>query len=381
MPRARHLGLLAAVFLLIAAAIGIAPAGAQSPARVVASSQVAAPLPYTITGVDLHDGQEFKVGATYELIGTMYGCGFTWQSASPWCGFGVSTSSSISGPWSTPKLLFPANAPDPYNPGHTYQDTCGLNGYGCFTPRMFQRSGWGPNDGVWILWFNGPWYTANGAPNAYIGMGCDGPEGPCGASAGAPYGTTHRPNLHQCTGANGYADIVPPDGTNAPALVCPMIHNAGLAEEQLAYWGVDGTGAGQTSVAGLSGVEATGVFKDAATGTWVMTYSDPQCGYCAGTQAGYATSPNQLGPWTAPANVGIGPANGRRAFSANSCGGQVDGITTMDGVPYQKLDLWTGSKNETTAGLRFEPLTYTPRSGVAGDGQPWVPALAPFTCT
>lgn len=360
--------------------VGSVLAGA-APAQSVVTSLAA---PVTLSGIDLHDGQILKSGGTYYLYGTEYGCGFTWYATNtPWCGFGVSTATSMAGPWSTPTLLFPASAADPYNPGKTYQATCGGTGQGCFTPRMIQRSGWGANDGVWILWFNAPWYySGGGAPHAYMTMGCNGPAGPCGVSAGAPYGSTHRPNLTQCAGANGDADLTPADGTNPPVLVCPMAGTTSVAMERLTYWGADGSGSGSTNVAGLSKVEATGVFKDATSGTWVMTYSDPGCGYCAGTGAGYATASALLGPWSAPGNVGgAAPAGGRRDFSATSCGGQVDGVSVIDGQPWQKIDLWTGAPNETTAGLHFEPLSYVGPSGVTGDGGLWRPALEPLVCS
>jgi hypothetical protein len=383
MSRFRPVGLLAAVLLLLAAALGVAPATADSPLRQATSRTLTVPAGVAVTGLDLHDGQLLKVGSTYYLYGTEYGCGFTWLSAgTPWCGFGVSTAPSLSGPWSTPVRLFYPTSPDPYNPGKTYANTCGATGQGCFSPRMIQRSGWGANDGVFILWFNAPWYYSNGAPHAYIAMGCNGPAGPCGASAGAPYGSTYRPVLHQCNGANGDPGLSASPQNGALAIVCPKAGTS-LGQEQLDYWGTNGTGVGTTSIPGLGGnVEATGTFKDQATGTWVMTYSDPGCGYCAGTQAGYATAPSLLGPWTAPANVGFGqPANGRRAWSTNSCGGQVDTVSLIDGVPWQKLDLWTGQANETGAGLHFEPLTYAPATGTPGDGQLWRPALAPLACT
>jgi hypothetical protein len=382
MPRLRHLGLLAGVFLLMAAAIGLGPAQAQSPVRDVAGARLAAPAAVDVAGVDLHDGQLQKFGSTYYLYGTMYGCGFSWQQANtPWCGFGVSTAPSMTGPWSTPTLLFSASAPDPYNPGKTYQATCGASGQGCFSPRMVQRSGWGANDGVFVLWFNAPWYYSSGAPHAYMIMGCNGPTGPCGASAGAPYGTTHRPTLHQCNGANGDPGIsASSDGTSI-YLLCPMVGTTSVAVEQLSKWGSDGTGVGATNVAGLTAVEAMGMWRDPSTSTWVMTYSDIRCGYCAGTGTGYATAPSPLGPWTAPGNLGVGaPVNARRLISANSCGGQPDTVSVIDGQPWQKINLWTGQMNETAAGLHFEPLTYTPTSGSAGDGQLWHPPFADWTC-
>lgn len=340
------------------------------------------PAPVTVTGVDLHDGQITKWGSTYYWYGSMYGCGFTWyQSPTPWCGFGVSTAPALEGPWTTPRPLFPANAPDPYNPGKTYQQTCGSTGQGCFTPRMIQRTGWGANDGVFILWWNAPWYlSGGGAPHAYMAMGCNGPAGPCGATAGAPYGTTHRPQLNQCKGANGDAGLLPADGTNPPALVCPMAGNTGVGIERLTYWGADGAGQGSTSVAGLQGIEGVGGWRD-PSGTWVLTFSDPGCGYCTGSPAGYATAPSQLGPWSAPQNIGAGAnANGRRVWSAATCGGQADGVSVMDGVPWQKVNLWRGTPNETTAGQHLEALTFRPAFGSTGDGGLWRPAMAPLVC-
>jgi hypothetical protein len=87
-----------------------------------------------------------------------------------------------------------------------------------------------------------------------------------------------------------------------------------------------------------------------------------------------------MGPWTAPGNVGWGaPANGRRLISGTSCGGQPRTVSVVDGIPYQGIDLWTGQRNETTAGLVLAPLAYTPTTGTPGDGQRWIPPVS-YTC-
>ncbi|PYC73992.1 hypothetical protein C7C46_24590 [Streptomyces tateyamensis] len=355
----------------------------------------APPAPVTISGVDLHDGQIQKFGSTYYLYGTMYNCGYTWlATATQWCGFGVSTASSMNGPWSTPQLLFSATADDPYYPGHTYQAVCG-SGSGCFSPRMIQRSGWGANDGVFILWFNAPGYKNLPAPytatNGYMTMGCNGPTGPCGASAGAPYGTTHRPSLHQCDGANGDAGLSTSVEDNTLALVCPMPGTGSLSLEELSYWGTDGSGTGITHLGKLDStelgnVESTGLFKDSASHKWVLTYADKNCGFCSGTGTGYATADTLTGTWTAPANTGVyaagpdSPAHSRRQVSANSCGGKPDTVSVIDGQAWQKINLWTGSTAPAGSGLLLEPLSYQPSGNKAGDGQPWLAELAPFTC-
>jgi len=391
-PRARQRAAAAAGagLLLLAMLLGVGPSPAAVGA-VPSGAATVAPVPVTISGVDLHDGQMQRFGSTYYLYGTMYNCGYTWRQISPgtpWCGFGVSTATNMAGPWSTPTLLFSASAPDPYYAGHTYQSVCGsASGSGCFSPRMIQRSGWGANDNVYVLWFNAPAYmnaAFGSAPHGYMIMGCNGPAGPCGASAGAPYGSTHRPVLHQCNGANGDAGISASVENNALALVCPMAGETSLSIEQISQWGADGTGVGSANVAGLSHVEATGTYRD-ASGTWVMTYGDPNCGYCTGGGTGYATAPALLGPWTAPVNLAAAgaPVSGRRAISATTCGGQADTITVMDGQAWQKIDLWRGTANEAGAGLHFEPLTYNPSAGTgtAGDGALFRPPFEPWTCS
>ena len=37
---------------------------------------------------------------------------------------------------------------------------------------------------------------------------------------------------------------------------------------------------------------------------------------------------------------------------------------------------WLGQRNETSAGLLLAPLTYTPTTGAAGDGNVWRPPLS-----
>jgi hypothetical protein len=341
------------------------------------------PAPVTLTGIDLHDGHVLKLGDTYYLYGTMYGCGFSWyQSGTPWCGFGVSTASALEGPWSTPTRLFSPSDIDPWT-GTTWSIECGGTGAGCFNPRMLIRSGWGQNDGVAILWFNSPAdYTRNHA-NAYNVMGCAGPLGPCGPNAPGGHGSYNKPSLSVCSG-NGDFSLVTIPGQQ-PAIVCTMPTPGGYTfnVERLAFSGSNGDGYGSRALAGLVNVEGPGMWQDATTGTWVMTYSDPACGYCAGVPAGYATAPSPYGPWTAPGNVAAAGnvLYGRRDFSPSSCGGQPRTISVLDGVPWQVIDLWRGTPNEASAGLHFEPLTYRPATGTAGDGGLWRPAIAPLTCT
>lgn len=330
---------------------------------------------YQITDLDLHDGTlRHLPDGRYAMYGTMYACGYAWYVApTPWCGFGVSTAPSLAGPWSQPVLLFSPSDTDPWS-GLTWAHECGDTGQGCFNPRMIQRTGWGSDDGVWILWFNSPVDYSRLHANAFNALGCNSPTGPCGPGAGAPHGSYSKPSLTICAG-NGDFSIIPSATLGAsPAIVCTMPGSASLAIEQLNQWGVGGTGAGQHDVAALTNVEGPGGWYDGASGRYVLTYSDPACGYCAGTGTGYATTTDLYSGWTAPTNTGFSPpANGRRLATGTSCGGQPRTVTSIDGQPWQVIDLWNGSRTETAAATLITPLAYAPHPGTAGDR--WTPEV------
>ncbi|GAA4854468.1 hypothetical protein ACFQ34_21715 [Pseudonocardia benzenivorans] len=352
------------------------PATASAPAPAPTSSVVpttgpSAPSGVTISGLDLHDGTMLQSGGVDLLYGTMYGCGFEWGVSSPWCGFGVSEASTPAGPWSAPTRLFAPTDVSPFT-GTTWQAICGDSGAGCFNPRMLHRSGWGADDGAWILWFNAPDDFARTRANAYYAMECAGPTGPCGGAGR----TTTKPSLHDCTD-NGDFSLVP-DDPRPPMMLCTMADQT-LASERLSASGTAGAGGGSHDLAGLTNTEAPGAYRDPSTGTWILTYSDPNCGYCAGAPTGYATAPGLDGPWTAPANTNPdwgAPPSGRRAISATSCGGQSRTVVTLSGQAYQLIDLWLGTRNETRAGIRLEPLVYR---GASAPGTP-LQAFAPWTC-
>lgn len=339
--------------------------------------------PVLVQNLDLHDGQIAKFGNTYYQYGTMYGCGYQWYiKNTPWCGFGVSTAPSLNGPWSQPKTLFNPNELDPYT-RTSWQSQCGSTGQGCFNPRMIQRSGWGNNDGAFILWFNSPIdFSRNGA-NAYNVMGCNSPEGPCGPNAGRPWGSYNKPRLDICSGNGDFGFIESGRWGQRPAMVCTMPGGASLNIQELNYWGSGGNyGVGVRKVAGMSGpIEGPGGYWDSNSHKYVLTYSDQGCGYCSGTPIGYATSPSLYSGWTAPGNVGWGaPAWSRRDFHPSSCGGQPRTVSLIDDVPYQGIDLWLGTRNEAKANSLYIPLKYQPEKGSQGDGQIWNPPLQ-LDCT
>lgn len=358
---------LAALVLTAAALLG-----ASSPA---ATEPETPPAPVLIQGLDLHDSTIKKFGGTYYMYGSMYGCGYQWYIANtPFCGFGVSMAPTLGGPWSKPKLLFDPNSIDPWT-GQSWQVTCGSTGQGCFNVRAFQRTGWGPDDDVTVIWFNSPKHYSDTHANAYNVMGCAGPAGPCGPGV-TPNGSYNKPSLSVCAG-NGDFGMIERPGTR-PAIVCSMPSAAQLNIEELNYSGSGGTGTGVRKVAGMGGpIEGPGGWWDEAAQRYVLTYSDQGCGYCAGTPTGYATSTSLYAGWTAPGNVGWGaPGWGRRIFSPNSCGGQPRTVTVLDGQPWQVIDLWMGTRNEAQADTLVTPLTHTPTTGTPGDGRVWVPPVS-----
>jgi hypothetical protein len=350
---------LVAVVIAVGMLLGAGSPAVSSGIRVVSKSSA--------FDVDLHDGMTYEDAGTYYMVGSMYGCGYQWYVASPWCGFGVSSAPSLAGPWSAPVALFPPTEPDPLT-HQTFASECAENdGHGCFNPRMAQRP-----DGVYVLWFNEVNGRTSTTTNAYWIMGCNGPAGPCSASAGAPHGSTHKPTLHQCNGNNGDFALTP-DNAGGAAIICS--YGGTLAVEHLDASWANGNNQGANGLAGLANVEGVGAWQDQVTGTWVMTYAE-KCGYCAGTPTGYATAPSLLGPWSAPINVGWSPpVGGRRDFSLG-CGGQARTVSVVDGQPVEWTDLWEGTRNETSAQVLLSSLSYSPAPGSAGDGTRWVPPVS-----
>lgn len=384
--------ILAAAFLLLPPPF---PSGATTldarPSRPITAGPARAVAdvtgPVLIAGMDLHDGHVRKIGELYYFYGQQYTCAegsFQWYGApgtSTWCGYAVSKASSLTGPWSAPKRLFDPALADPFL-GATFQETCaGGSSMGCHNPRMIQRTGWGANDGRFILWFNAVRHVADGLPNAFVSMGCAGPEGPCGP--GVTGGSINKPALDfTCNGDFGVLERA----GSYPAIVCSAPGATQLNLQELNWNGTGGqSGDSVIKVAGMSGpLEGPGGWWDSARSKWVLTASRA-CGYGGGCGAVYAESPALLSGWSSPGNTGWGEdVLARATFSASSCGGQPRTVSVLNGVPYQGIDLWVApngreSRNQTDADTLLTPLTYAPQPGVPGDGQVWVPPVS-MTC-
>jgi hypothetical protein len=344
--------------------------GALTAAPAQAGGAPVIPVPVTLAGLDLHDGTIVQSGGIDYMYGTRYGCGFQWgMPGTPFCGFGVATATSLAGPWTYRRLLFRPRALDNWGPdkGRTWDQVCGDAGAGCFNPRMLHRP-----DGVWVLWFNAPIDHYRFKANAYYVMGCNGPLGPCGYQAGGPHGSTHKPRLTACDVPGDFSVITNGDGK--AAIICS---GQTLSEQLLDRWWTDGTGTGATRLAGLrTGAPAAALPAAAAAlaegvgafrvhrGLWEMVYSTPECGYCTGppllkaagganteVEAGYATAPAMLGPWAHPG-----------VLSSADCTGQPRTVFRADGLAWEWVDRWLGTRNETAAAVLLEPMTAVPWS-------------------
>ncbi len=373
---------LMAVFAAVA--MTLVPALGRSSDANPAPGQQPLPRAFSLPlDLDLHDGTIQKFGDTYYAYGSQYGCGYQWL-VTPWCGFGVSHAPSRTGPWSDPVTLFSPNEMDPWAK-IPWTTECGSTATGCFNPRMIQRKGWGLDDGAFILWFNSPADYARNRANTFNVMGCDGPEGPCGPSA-PEHGFYHKPSLWTAT-ANGDFSITAPEGGGLPVLFVTRPGSGGINSEPLDENGMNGTkGVGQVSLAGLTKVESPGVYYERLSGKYIMTYSDPNCGYCTGTGTGtgYAVGESLSGPFVRGgngANLGFtAPVNGRSVISATSCGGQPRTVFVVDGQAYEWIDLWLGTRNEAGARAWMEQLNYRNTQNVAADAKPFL-AFEQFACS
>lgn len=300
----------------------------------------------TVSGLDLHDGTIVTSGSTLEMYGTRYGCGFYWEKTSPWCGFGVSSAAAVTGPWSTPKLLFSTAtrieatgwAKDN---GKTWSQMCGGGGGGCFNPRMLHT----PN-GRWLLWFNAPDDKGRGA-NPYWVMTCSGPAGPCGSP--------HKPAIYSACRLGGDFSLAVQAAVGY--LICSDGGTRITDVEPLATGMTDGANK-DILVPGAIG-EAPGVYHSGAG--YVLTLSTPQCGYCSGTaaaspgaravQTGYATAASLSGPWSY-----------KGVLSEVTCTGQPRSASSLLGKAYEWVDEWNGSHTETAAPILLVPFTEDPWS-------------------
>ncbi|MEV7404256.1 family 43 glycosylhydrolase [Streptomyces sp. NPDC091267] len=291
--------------------------------------------------VDAHDGEIAFFDGTYYLYGTSYDCGFAWQAtSSPFCGFKVYSSPDLVH-WTDRGQLFDAT-------DSVWQTRCNGATYGCFRPHV----NYDANTGTYALWVNV--YDNSVGFRVFTG------SSPVGPFSEAPVPTLAVNNDAPPGGTNnGDHDVfVDSDGTGYLAYT-DWRGNGDLVVERLSPDHLSGTG--EYTRLSQSRTEAPALFE--RDGTYYLTYSDPNCGYCAGTGTSYRTAPDPLGPWSQPTKI-----------SSDSCGGQpafVSEIPTTSGTAYlYASDLWNnGQRNEALANYYWAPLEFTDTG-----------AISPMTC-
>ncbi len=206
--------------------------------------------------VDAHDGMIAQFGGSYYLYGTSYDCGYQWQYNRDFCGFKVYSSPDLAhwtdrGYVATPRQC-------------TY----------CFRPHVVYNA----QTHRYVMWVN----DQDALDNFRVYTA----PTPIGPFTEAP--VPDLPSATPCTADLGL--FVDADGTGY--LTCS---NAGwhIAVIKLTPDYLQPTD--QWSVVGVTKVEAPSLFE--RDGTYYLTMSDPNCGYCAATGTSYVTAPTPLGPW------------------------------------------------------------------------------------
>lgn len=324
-------------------------------ATIVNGDSAGATLRFDTAGnaIDAHDGGISEFGGTYYLYGTSYGCGFTWQGpGTPFCGFQVYSSTDLTH-WTDRGPLFDASTA-------TWQQRCNGSTYGCFRPHVIYDA----RTHRYVLWINsydnsvdyhvftatrptGP-FTEQAAPTLAINQGAP----PTGVNNGDE-------NL-----------FVDQDGT-AYLVYSDWIGGGDLVIEQLSP--DDLTGTGHYVRLNTRSTEAPSLFRRGSR--YYVTYSDPNCGYCAGTGTSYLTASSPLGPWT---GSGTAPdswqvADGQLTVTGGDIGlskagaGWTDYTMSFDTTPLQ-----------TGGGGTYAQAGWVFRASDTGTGYAWLLGNYPY---
>jgi hypothetical protein len=301
--------------------------------------------------LDLHDGDLVAApDGRIVLIGTRYGCGFTLNVASPWCGIGASTSRDLAR-WTPPTT---AVEPGPW------QDVCApsAGSFGCFNAHVVRR----PSDGRWIMWVNAPSIGAGDTALAgFLVFQASDPAGPYTPVPGP------GPRLAVDPGDGGLehggADVTIDPATGTGYIAYTVIRRnapAGQPAHTLVVEALDpslttGTGRHTTLIPTRGGEMPT--LWPAADG-WRLAWSDPPVPYGV---ADIATA-------VAPAPLGrYGP---QTVLNAGSCSGQ---IATVTRIPTR-----TGSRDVLMTDRWVQPPA-GPNTGVVGNQAAATLYLGPLT--
>ena len=281
--------------------------------------------------VDAHDGEIAYFEGTYYLYGTSYDCGFEWNNkTAPFCGFKTYSSKDMVN-WKDEGFLFDAKTP-------LWQSRCDGKTYGCFRPHVVYNK----KNKNYVLWINV--YDNVSGYRVFTGKS---PIGPF-TEVAEPKILVNS-NMPAAGLNNGDHDLfIDDDGTGYLAFTDWRTKGT-IVVEQLTDDYLSGTGKVANSIT-EGKTEAPALFK--RKGIYYITYSDPNCGYCAGTGTSYKTAKSPLGPWS----------KGKK-ISDNSCGGQPSFVSTMkvnsETIYLYGSDLWNNAaRNEAQANFYWAPLTF-----------------------
>jgi hypothetical protein len=288
--------------------------------------------------IDSHDGEIAYFDGVFYLYGTSYDCGYEWGiKGAPFCGFKVYTSKDLVN-WTDKGFLFDAKT-------SIWQSRCNGNTYGCYRPHVIYNK----KNNMFVLWIN-----VYDNKVGYRVFGSTTPEG--------PFTEMDEPKLSinrdaPVAGLNhGDHDLfIDDDGTAYLAFTDWRAGGGSIMVEKLNDDYTSGSGSKNSSRVTKGNTEAPAMMK--REGKYYILYSDPNCGYCAGTGTSYRFSKSPLGPWSPDVeSPGI-------SVSKDSCGGQPSFVSTLklkSGVVFlYGSDLWNNAaKNQALANYYWAPLTF-----------------------
>ena len=351
---ARGLAVLAAALVMSFAGVNAVHAGTPPDTTVVNGDASGATIRFDTAGnaVDAHDGEIERFGDTYYVYGTSYGCGFEWETpGSPFCGFRVYSSRDLVH-WTDRGALFDASTA-------VWQRRCNGSTSGCFRPHVVYNAG----TGKYVLWIN-----SYDVPVGYHVFTSESPTGPfveqaiphLGVNDSAPAGVN-----------NGDEDIfVNQDGT---AYLAFTDWRAGgelvIAELDSTYL----TGTGLFVRLGTRSTEAPSMFRRGDR--YYVTYSDPNCGFCAATGTSYLSAPSPMGPWT---GSGTSPDTWTISNGALDVNGGGIGLSSAGADWTDYTMSFSTTPLETGDGGTYAQAGWVFRASDTGTGYAWLLGNFPY---
>ena len=218
-----------------------------------------------------------------------------------------------------------------------WQSRCNGSTYGCYRPHVAYNQ----KSKQYVLWINV--YDNSVGYRVFTSSSPTGPfietvQPMLAINNNAPVGGLNNGDHDIFVDEDGTAYIAYTDWRSGGAITVEKL-NADYTSGSGRYVKVT---AGQT--------EAPALMK--RNGKYYLLYSDPNCGYCAGTGTSYRTASSPLGPWSKDIKI-----------SSDSCGGQPSFISTIklrsETIFLYGSDLWNnGAKNEALANFYWAPLTF-----------------------